>query len=127
MILLELSISGHIAMYRLIPVERKHHRGNLGMRASRGESILEERAFFFFLVSKIMQHSNIYVESELYAHFLPSLEVDLGTNPSSTWLLLLKLTLTTGCSITEQKKNQSKLLYSSYCLECMLPALHHLL
>ena len=59
---------------------------------------------FFFLVSKIMQHSNIYVESELYAHFLPSLEVDLGTNPSSTWFLLLKLALTTGCSITEQKK-----------------------
>lgn len=107
-ILLELSISGHTAMYRLIPVERKHHRGNLGMRASHGESILEERAFFvgffFFLVSKIMQHSNIYVESELYAHFLPSLEVDLGTNPSSTWFLLLKLALTTGCSITEQKK-----------------------
>lgn len=77
-----------------------------------------------------MQHSNICVESELHAHFLPSLEVDLGSNPSSTWLLLLKLTLTTGYSITEQKKKkqqQSKLLYSFYCLECMLPALPRLL
>ena len=124
-ILLELSISRHTATHRLIPVERKHHHGNLGIRASHGESILEERAFFF-LVSKIMQHSNICVESELHAYFLPNLEVDLGSNPSSTWLLLLKLTLTTGCSITEQKK-KSKRLYSFYCLECTLPALHRLL
>lgn len=107
MILLELSISRHTATYRLSPVERKHHRGNLGIRVSHGESISEERAFFF-LVSKIMQHLNICVESESHAHFLPSLEVDLGSNPSSTWLLLLKLTLTTGCSITEQKKTPQR-------------------
>lgn len=63
---------------------------------------------FFFLVSKIMQHLNICVDSESHAHFLPSLEVDLGSNPSSTGLLLLKLTLTTGCSITEQKKTPQR-------------------
>ena len=48
-ILLELSISRHTATHRLIPVERKHHHGNLGIRASHGESILEARAFFFGL------------------------------------------------------------------------------
>ena len=67
-----------------------------------------------------MQHSNICVESELHAHFLPSLEVDLGSNPSSTWLLLLKLTLTTGYSITEQKKNNNKV--SSCILSTVLNA-----
>lgn len=49
MILLELSISRHTATHRLIPVERKHHRGNLGIGASHGESLLEERAFFLGL------------------------------------------------------------------------------